>query len=70
MPKGGEMYQPTSELPTLIFAIVALWLGLNGIAWMLGGPKAAGKLNYWLLRQIRSFIGGIFKWVGKKIAGK
>ncbi|MBI2617892.1 hypothetical protein HYW58_00320 [Candidatus Kaiserbacteria bacterium] len=46
--------------------LVALIMA-NGFAMILGGPKAVGKLNRWILKQIRNLVGGIFIWFGRQI---
>ncbi|NQV93277.1 hypothetical protein HQ403_02135 [Candidatus Kaiserbacteria bacterium] len=39
----------------------------NGFAMIIGGPKAVGRLNRWLLKKTRNLIGGILTWIGKQI---
>ena len=62
----------------ILYSLFALFIAINGLAFIIGGPKMAGKWNgvvfgwlkkffFWLLKVVRQIFGSIFIEIGKLI---
>ena len=58
--------EQTSWTGLLGLLLVSLLMA-NAFAMIIGGPKAAGKVNRWVLKQFRNLFGGILIWFGRQI---
>jgi hypothetical protein len=51
----------------LQFSLVILVMA-NGLAIIMGGPQAAGRLNRWVGRTLWRIVGGVIGWALRSLA--